>query len=940
VSSPRCSRLVGPCRCLLFLCLLGVGIALGAAPAWGQSITGGEVECQDGTADEYPCQNADLLSHLSISDLGGSSSTQINDVWGWTDPQTNTEYALVGRTDGVAFVDVSTPTEPVYVGELPTHSGSSTWRDLKVYKGHAFVVSEAAGHGMQVFDLTQLRTVDPSDQPVTFAETAHYDEVGSAHNIVINTETGFGYIVGGNGTGTTCGGGLHMMNLETPTAPVFVGCFTDPSAGTGYTHDAQCTVYQGPDPDYQDREVCFNANEDALNVADVSDKNNPATITNATYPLIGYVHQAWLTEDHRYLYVDDELDELEGLVSQTRTLVFDVTDLDSPELVTSYSGATGAIDHNQYIAGSYSYQANYASGLRILDVASPESPEEVAYFDTYAAGNPTSFSGAWSTYPFFDDMVLVSSIGEGLFVVEPELTSIVRFAADTSAAAENAGTDTLIVELVGFDPTTDIEVDVAFDSDASTAETDDIGNYSTQTITFPASTSAGATRSVTVDLTDDADAEGTEVARFDLANLSGSGNAAIGSPARAALSIVGDDRTIAEARTALQNEGPEELILDGTVSRAFGSHARLQDESGPTGASGFVVRQTAGSLSTAFQQDIANSAIRPGTQLRVRGTLSEVNGLVQLRNDDLTSYTVQDQGSPLPPQPVSLGDLTGTSGNDYESELIEVTGLTFPNVSSDSSFAANTSYEVTDGSATLPFRVHGSDESALIGETIPTGTFTFTGVLGQSSDNGTGGYQLLGIRRKTALPVELTDFDAVQREASVVLSWQTTSETSNAGFRVQRQTEGGWATLGFVQSAAPYGTTAEPQSYRYTVDQRLAPGTHRFRLRQEDLDGATHLSPVVAVEVDMDAALRLRAPAPNPAAGQASVSFGVKTATTASVALYDVLGQRVMTLYRGTPKAGEMTTVEVRTGPLPSGVYFVRLKAHGQTRTQRLTVVR
>jgi hypothetical protein len=101
-----------------------------------------------------------------------------------------------------------------------------------------------------------------------------------------------------------------------------------------------------------------------------------------------------------------------------------------------------------------------------------------------------------------------------------------------------------------------------------------------------------------------------------------------------------------------------------------------------------------------------------------------------------------------------------------------------------------------------------------------------------------------------------------------------------------------------------------------------------------------HLSPVVAVEVDMDAALHLRAPAPNPAAGQASVSFGVKTATTASVALYDVLGQRVMTLYRGTPKAGEMTTVEVRTGPLPSGVYFVRLKAHGQTRTQRLTVVR
>ena len=68
--------------------------------------------------------------------------------------------------------------------------------------------------------------------------------------------------------------------------------------------------------------------------------------------------------------------------------------MDNPTFVTSYLGTTGAIDHNQYIDGNYSYQANHTSGLRILDVSAPENPEEAAYFDTYSGGNPASFSGA------------------------------------------------------------------------------------------------------------------------------------------------------------------------------------------------------------------------------------------------------------------------------------------------------------------------------------------------------------------------------------------------------------------------------------------------------------------------------------------------------------------------------------------------------------------
>ncbi len=417
-----------------------------SAPAQAQSsITGERKPCKNTqAADQYPCKNVDLMSYLSISALGGGPDVSLNDIWGWTDPETERRYALVGRTDATAFIDVTNPTEPVYLGELPTHSRSSNWRDVKVHDNHAFIVSEASDHGMQVFDLTELRSV--SEPPETFSETAHYDRFSTAHNVAINEATEYAYVVGIQGPQTVpssaeCGAGLHIVDISTPSQPQFSGCHNDLSTGgrvaPGYTHDTQCVVYQGPDADYRGREICFNANERQVNIADVTDKSNPETITNATYPLPSYVHQAWLTEGHRYLLVDDELDEqANNGIDSTRTLVFDVSELDNPELVKRYTGSTQAIDHNQYVVGNYSYQANYESGLRVLDVSDPRNPGEVAYFDTYVSANGPRFNGAWSTYPFFENgIVLVSSIGEGLFVLDPKFSPFLALGVTPSKKA-------------------------------------------------------------------------------------------------------------------------------------------------------------------------------------------------------------------------------------------------------------------------------------------------------------------------------------------------------------------------------------------------------------------------------------------------------------------------------------------------------------------------
>lgn len=390
-------------------------------------IAGGEVTCsEDGTADQFGCSRVDILSFLPVSAIGGGRGIQTNDVWGWSDPQTAREYAIVGRTDGTAFIDVSDPHNPNYLGNLPKTRGSQTaaWRDMKVFQNHVFVVADGAGeHGMQVFDLTRLREV--TDLPGEFEPDALYDRVASVHNIAINEDTGIAYAVGANSGGDTCGGGLHMIDINEPTNPMFVGCFQDSTTGrggTGYTHDAMCIIYQGPDTEHVGKEICFGSNETALSIADVTDKENPASLSSASYPNAAYAHQGWITEDHRYFFMNDELDEgaaerggspaMEG----TRTLIWDVSDLDDPILAREHFGETLTTDHNLYIKGNLMYQSNYVSGLRILNISDPVNPFEVGFLDTVPWTESVAMDGSWSNYPFFESgTIVVSSRQEGVF---------------------------------------------------------------------------------------------------------------------------------------------------------------------------------------------------------------------------------------------------------------------------------------------------------------------------------------------------------------------------------------------------------------------------------------------------------------------------------------------------------------------------------------------
>lgn len=376
----------------------------------------GFAPCINGMAAKtYPCDGVDMMSHLTRADLGLSF---VNDIWGWTDPKTGHEYTLVGGIEGTVFVDITDAKRPDVVGILPTHStlGGDVWRDIKVSGHHAYIVSENAEHGMQVFDLTELRGA--TAESTVFEETAHYSEFGSAHNLNINEESGYAYVVGSR----TCDGGLHMVDISAPASPEFAGCY----ASEGYIHDTQCVMYEGPDVAYQGREICFNSNadgdENTLTIADVTDKSNPVTLSKVYYENDGYSHQGWLTPDQGYFLHGDELDEATRGINTT-TRVWDVRDLDNPGVIGVYDNGTDSIDHNIYTEGDRAFASNYTSGLRIFDTSLVADGElsEVGFFDVYPENNNATFEGGtWSNYPYYEqNVVAVGSIDRGLFVLKP-----------------------------------------------------------------------------------------------------------------------------------------------------------------------------------------------------------------------------------------------------------------------------------------------------------------------------------------------------------------------------------------------------------------------------------------------------------------------------------------------------------------------------------------
>jgi choice-of-anchor B domain-containing protein len=366
-----------------------------------------------------------LMGRLTLGQMGGGQGSSL---FGWVDPLTRREYAIMGRSNGTAFIDISDPAEPIYVANLPPVSGSSntSWREPKVYQNTVYIGVDGTTHGMQVMDLTRLRNYAGST--LTLSADSVYTGVTRIHTLGVNQQSGFLYAAGTN----VASGGLHVLNVSNPMSPTFAGNYSL----DGYNHEAQIVTYNGPDPDYQGREIAFNSNgrtgtgTDRFNIVDVTNKAAMSRISSSVYAEAGYAHQTWLTEDQRYAFMNDELDETGGLTGGViRTHLWDLLDLDNP-VYRGFFEQEGGIDHNLYVKGKYVYQSNYTTGLRVFEIGdlSSEDPTEwlklAAFYDTYAANDAATFNGAWNNYPYFPSgNIPISDIDGGLFVVRMDLKS-------------------------------------------------------------------------------------------------------------------------------------------------------------------------------------------------------------------------------------------------------------------------------------------------------------------------------------------------------------------------------------------------------------------------------------------------------------------------------------------------------------------------------------
>ena len=378
-------------------------------PATAQSAPAASAKCKNGKAGEYLCKNIDLAAHVPAEVMGGAG---IADVWGWVDPETKREYAILGSTDGVQFLDVTKPTEPVYLGRLAGKAdGAFLWQELEILNDHAYIICDLSPCNLQIFDLTRLRN--------PLAAVWNPDAVFPipvAHSIDSNPDTDRIFI---NGTGPIVAGQPIILDVSQPLAPVPVGATYD----DGYTHDSLCRTYLGPDKKHAENEVCFNFNEDTVTIYDVTaNPTMPEQLARMTYENASYAHSGALTKDHKTLISTDEGDESDYGINST-LYIWDVRKLSKPKMIGTYVADSKSIDHNIYSEEDALYHASYVNGFRILDLKNAHKGKlkEVAFFDTMPLVDAPDFNGVWAAYPYLPSgNILVGNMDGGLFIVRPE----------------------------------------------------------------------------------------------------------------------------------------------------------------------------------------------------------------------------------------------------------------------------------------------------------------------------------------------------------------------------------------------------------------------------------------------------------------------------------------------------------------------------------------
>ncbi len=333
-----------------------------------------------------------LFGQLNMTYVGNLTyDIRVSDIWGYAAPNGD-EYALVGLNTGVSVVSLSDPANPTEVSFLP--GANSNWRDIKTWDQYAYVTNET-GNGLMVIDLTDPNNATSTD----YEDLGNGDILTNLHNLYIDE---FGYIYLAGGSNDVNSGGAIILDVFTdPANPAFVAY-----GNNVYSHDF-----------YARGNILYASEiyEGTLTLYDVSDKNNIIQLGSEMTPF-EFTHNAWPNDAGDVVFTTDEQ-------ANAPVAAYDVSDPSDIQLLDEFipieTLGEGVIPHNVHVWNDWLIISYYTDGCILVDGSNPSNLIEVGNFDTFIPAS-SGFDGAWGAYPFLPSgLVLVSDIGNGLYVLEP-----------------------------------------------------------------------------------------------------------------------------------------------------------------------------------------------------------------------------------------------------------------------------------------------------------------------------------------------------------------------------------------------------------------------------------------------------------------------------------------------------------------------------------------
>jgi choice-of-anchor B domain-containing protein len=356
----------------------------------------------------YSSSNFTLVGQSNPEISANTNGNRYSGCWGWTQPVSNKEYAILGSQSGTYWIDITNPSAPVTCTYFAGTSSNATWRELKTYQNYCYVIADDAGaQGLQIFDMSGL----PATVTKVYESKALF---ARGHACWMD---GSRFYVSGVTYSNNTTSAMNIYDLSNPTNPVLVRSLSQDDPTITYVHDMfvrNDTIYAS-------------AGYQGLHVYKRNSNNSLTKLGSlTTYPGSGYNHSSALTPNGPTLVFTDEV---------PASLPVKVANVTNPSNITidattnQYSLTT---PHNPFmLTNQYVIMSSYKDGVQLFDISNPAAPFVAGYFDTYPQGGAntgnygsSAYNGNWGAYPFYPSKtVFALDMRNGAFYLKSDLLS-------------------------------------------------------------------------------------------------------------------------------------------------------------------------------------------------------------------------------------------------------------------------------------------------------------------------------------------------------------------------------------------------------------------------------------------------------------------------------------------------------------------------------------